>query len=98
GLVIFDRLPGINARLLWAPVIILFALCAYGTWKRNNIWHSEESLWLNVTVKSPKNGRGLMNYGNILVDEGKYAEAETYFDRAMQLIPGYSYLYVNIGL
>jgi len=104
GLFVFDRLADKNSfitknnRWIWAPVIILLVLCAYGTWKRNNVWHSEKSLWLNVTVKSPNNGRGLMNYGNILVDEGKYAEAENYFDRALQLLPTYSYIYVNIGL
>jgi tetratricopeptide (TPR) repeat protein len=86
-----------NVKWLWAPVIVLFVLCSYGTWKRNNVWHSEESLWLNVSVKSPKNGRGLMNYGNILMSEGRYAEAENYFNRAMQLVPNYSYVYVNMG-
>lgn len=87
-----------NAKLLWVPVLAIFVTCAYGTWKRNNVWHSEESLWLNVTVKSPKNGRGLMNYGNILVSEGKYAEAENYFNRAQQLLPNYSFIYINMGV
>jgi tetratricopeptide (TPR) repeat protein len=86
-----------NTKWLWVPVIVLFVLSGYGTWKRNNVWHSEESLWLNVTVKSPKNGRGLMNYGNVLLNEGKYAEAEIYFDRAMQMLPDYSYVYMNMG-
>jgi tetratricopeptide (TPR) repeat protein len=86
-----------NKKLIWVPVLLLFIACAYGTWKRNEVWHSEESLWLNVTVKSPKNGRGLMNYGNILTSEGKYAEAQSYFDRALLLTPNYSYIYVNIA-
>lgn len=87
-----------NAKLLWVPVLAILATCAYGTWKRNNVWHSEESLWLNVTIKSPKNGRGLMNYGNILVSEGKYADAESYFNRAQQLLPNYSFIYINMGV
>jgi len=84
--------------LIIVPVLILLGTCAYGTYKRNEVWHSEESLWFNVTVKSPKNGRGLMNYGIIKVDEGKYAEAESYFNRALQLLPAYSFIYVNIGV
>ncbi|MFI5162588.1 MAG: tetratricopeptide repeat protein [Sphingobacteriales bacterium] len=86
-----------NKKLIWAPVILLFMACAYGTWKRNTVWHSEESLWLNVTVKSPKNGRGLMNYGNILESQGKYAQAQDYFNRALSLLPNYSFIYTNIG-
>ncbi|MBS1527006.1 MAG: tetratricopeptide repeat protein [Bacteroidetes bacterium] len=84
--------------LLWIPVLILFGACAYGTWERNNVWHSEETLWLNVTLKSPKNGRGLMNYGIIKVQDGQYAEAERYFNKALQLLPEYSFIYVNMGV
>ncbi|MBS1533415.1 MAG: tetratricopeptide repeat protein [Bacteroidetes bacterium] len=101
GLVVFkliDRKILRNPNLLWIPVLLLFIACGYGTWKRNEVWHSEESLWQNVTLKSPKNGRGLMNYGNILEGEGRYAEAQLYFDRALQLTPDYSYLYVNIAV
>jgi len=104
GLIIFHfaEKPGSllarNPKILWVPVLVILLLCSYGTWKRNNVWHSEESLWLNVTIKSPKNGRGLMNYGNILVDQGKYADAENYFNRAIQLLPEYSFAYVNMGV
>ena len=40
----------------------------------------------------------MMNFGNILEGEGKYAEAQLYFDRALQLSPNYSFVYVNIGV
>lgn len=101
GLLVFRLIDSgtiTNKKLLWVPALILFIACGYGTWQRNNVWHSEHSLWQNVTVKSPKNGRGLMNYGNILEGEGHYAEAQQYFDRALQLVPTYSFVYVNIGV
>ncbi len=104
GLLVFKLVEGKdsflakNKKLLWLPVILLLLACGYGTWKRNVVWHSEESLWLNVSVKSPKNGRGLMNYGNILVSEGRYAEAQDYFNRAMLLLPNYSFIYVNVAI
>jgi len=85
-------------KLLWVPVLLLFIACAYGTYKRNNVWHSEESLWRNVTLKSPGNGRGLMNYGLIMVEEGKYDVAQKYFDKALQLLPEYSFIYANIAV
>lgn len=87
-----------NKKLLWVPVLLLFIACGYGTWKRNIVWHSEHTLWENVTVKSPKNGRGMMNFGNILETEGNYKEAQLYFDRALELAPNYSYIYANIGV
>ncbi|HVV55940.1 MAG TPA: tetratricopeptide repeat protein [Mucilaginibacter sp.] len=87
-----------NKKLLWIPVIILFCACAWGTWKRNNVWHSEESLWRNVTLKSPNNGRGFMNYGLVKLDEGNYAAAQMYFNKALQLLPQYSFIYVNIAV
>ncbi|MGH9829147.1 MAG: hypothetical protein ACREDR_38500, partial [Blastocatellia bacterium] len=51
----------IRASAVAAVCILLIA--AAGTWQRNRVWHTDESLWLDVTEKSPKNGRGLMNYG-----------------------------------
>ncbi len=84
--------------LILTPVLLLLGACAYGTIKRNAVWRDEESLWFNVTVKSPQNGRGMMNYAVILISEGRYAEAERYLNKAMQLAPNYSYVYVNMGV
>ncbi|MEJ2690214.1 MAG: tetratricopeptide repeat protein [Deltaproteobacteria bacterium] len=82
-----------------APVIIMILLVyAYGTHQRNNVWHTEESLWKDVTIKSPKNGRGLMNYGLVLMRKGDYAGAEKYFARALPLVPYYPTLYINMGI
>ena len=36
---------------------------AYGITVRNEVWKDSESLWYDVSLKSPTNGRGLMNYG-----------------------------------
>jgi tetratricopeptide (TPR) repeat protein len=103
GLVVFklvgsaNSLPAKYKVLILLPVLVLLCTCAYGTWKRNAVWHTEESLWFNVTLKSPKNGRGMMNYGIIKLGEGNYAEAEKYFNKALELTPNYSFVYVNLG-
>ena len=52
---------------------------AYGTRQRNIVWRTEESLWLDATIKSPDNGRGLMNYGVIQMNKGNYPVADDYF-------------------
>src|SRR5207247_5453745 len=69
-----------------------------GTRQRNRVWHTEESLWRDVTGKSPENGRGLMNYGLIQMERGDLRTAEEYFDRALRYTPRYAYLHVNLGV
>ena len=56
------------AKVAAAVTIGLF-LCGngYATFQRNKVWNTEETLWRDVTIKSPRNPRGLMNYGNTLM-------------------------------
>jgi tetratricopeptide (TPR) repeat protein len=86
-------------KIAAAGAVALF-LCANGwaTLQRNRVWKSEETLWHDVTVKSPHNGRGLMNYGNTLMTKGNYAGALDYFHRALQLTPQYSVLMINLAV
>lgn len=70
----------------------------YGVRKRTEVWDSGISLWYDVTIKSPKNGRGLMNYGLQLMGEKKYEEAMEYYQKAIKYSPYYSYLYTNMAL
>jgi tetratricopeptide (TPR) repeat protein len=86
--------PIAAAGLAIACVLML----AYGTRQRNAVWHSEESLWLDATIKSPDNGRALMNYGVIQMGKGNYRVADEYFERALPLTPRYAYLHVNLGV
>ena len=73
-------------------------LHAWGTHRRNAVWHDEESLWLDVTRKSPENGRGWMNYGLTQMGKGRLDDALACFERALPLTPQYSYLHINIGI
>jgi hypothetical protein len=50
-----------------AAAIGILSAAGYGAHRRNEVWRTEESLWRDVTVKSPANGRGLMNYGLALM-------------------------------
>ncbi len=71
---------------------------AYGTRTRNKVWSSYESLWYDVTQKSPNNGRGMMNYALSQMRLGKYIEAKKYFEKARVLTPNYSLVYINLGV
>ncbi len=81
-------------------VVCGLILCAagQGAWRRNIVWKNEESLWFDVTLKSPKNGRGLMNYGLTQMEKGDYVRALHYFETALQYSPDYYVLEINLGI
>ncbi|MDP4268345.1 MAG: hypothetical protein Q8880_13060 [Bacteroidota bacterium] len=85
-------------NLIITGIVILLSSHAYGTYQRNKVWNNEESLWLDCTIKSPKNGRGLMNYGLTQMSKGKYDVALTYFEKALVYNPYYSILHINLGV
>ena len=87
----------------YANIIIsglAIALIAYGisTYQRNEVWHTEESLWYDVTVKSPANPRGLMNYGLAKMGNRELETAERYFTKALTITPYYYILHINLGV
>ncbi len=81
-----------------AVLFVILISHGYGTFQRNKIWNSEESLWLDVTLKSPKNGRGQMNYGLTQMKKGEYDIALEYFNKAKKSIPNYHVLHINLGI
>jgi protein O-mannosyl-transferase len=82
-------------KLLTAGLLIAYGV---GAWERNKVWHTEESLWRDVTIKSPQNGRGLMNYGLTLMSRGDGQGALDYFVRAAAFTPNYPTLEINTGI
>jgi Flp pilus assembly protein TadD len=81
-----------------AVCVLILAAHAVGTHARNEVWKTGESLWKDVTEKSPGNGRGWMNYGVALMARGDLQGARACFDRALPLLPYYSTLQVNLGV
>ncbi len=81
-----------------ALCVLALAGYAYGTHVRNQVWRTEESLWLDDVVKSPHNGRGLMIYGLTQMNKGAYPAALDYFMRALAFTPNYASLEVNLGV
>ena len=72
---------------------------AHGTFQRNEVWDNDASLWKDVTIKSPNNGRGLMNYGLTEMRMGRMESAISFFERALKTsYGGHPYLYVNLGI
>ncbi|OJW79364.1 MAG: hypothetical protein BGO69_19420 [Bacteroidetes bacterium 46-16] len=87
-----------NKSVLLVTAFLLLTAYAYGTYKRNEVWHTEETLWKDATIKAPANARAWMNYGNTQMAKGNFAEAEKCFEKAITLSPYYAYVYVNMGV
>lgn len=83
---------------LVAGALCVLCLYALGTRRRNEVWRTQDSLWEDVTLKSPQNGRGLMNYGLARMSVGDYRVALNYFERALQYTPNYPSLEINLGI
>lgn len=81
-------------------LVLPFALTCYGyaTFERNTVWRSAESFWRDVTNKSPRNGRGHMNYGLSFMSKGEYSRAILEFEEALKYTPNYPTLFVNLGV
>jgi len=84
--------------VITSGILLVLGLNAYGIHQRNKVWRNEESLWYDVTIKSPLNGRGLMNYGLTQMGKGNYTAADTYFQKASQYLPYYNTLFINIAI
>jgi Flp pilus assembly protein TadD len=92
--------PSPRARVA-IPVAVCVAVLgahAVGVHVRNRVWRSAESLWADVTAKSPGNGRAWMNYGVALMADARWAEAKAAFERSRQLNPAYPHVEVNLGI
>jgi tetratricopeptide (TPR) repeat protein len=79
-------------------VVLLLCANACATFQRNKVWKTEATLWHDVVLKNPRNGRGLMTYGITLVNNGDFAGALVYFHRAQQFTPRYSVLLINLAI
>ena len=78
--------------------IATLPLYAGATLERNRVWQSEETLWQDAAVKSPKNPRALMYYGVILLEKNQVAKAYEYLSRAWFLKPDSTEIEVNLGI
>lgn len=90
-----SRTAGVLAAGLALAIV---AAQGVGTYQRNKVWKNGATLWKDVTQKSPRNGRGLMNYGLTLMRAGRLEQALDHFERAATYTPDYSVLEINLGI
>jgi protein O-mannosyl-transferase len=81
-----------------ASLLVVIMGHSYGTYLRNEVWGSGETLWNDVTEKSPGNGRGWMNYGNALMTKGDIKGAISCYEKSLEIYPNYMYAHINMGI
>ena len=92
------RQKALYAAVISALASLVVLVYGYGAHVRNEVWGSAESLWYDVTRKSPRNGRGLMNYGLTQMAKGNLPAALEYYERSLEFLPHYAYTHINLGI
>jgi len=97
---VLGRIAAAPSRFAIGAGVIAIVLLAEtaGVYARNEVWKTDEALWRDVTEKSPRNGRGWMNYGLTLMSRGEYRGALAAYERALPLTPNYNLLEINMGI
>jgi tetratricopeptide (TPR) repeat protein len=94
---LYDRLAIPKADAI-AAIVLILATFAWATHRRNAVWRTEETLWLDDIQKSPHNGRGLMIYGLTQMNKGDLHRALDCFQQAERYVPLYDVLQINLGI
>ena len=76
---------------------LLIAVYSVKTTERDATWKSESTLWTDTVKQSPDGWLPNNNLGNVLLREGKYAEAAGHFRAAMRLAPHRTEPAVSLG-
>jgi len=76
-----------NARWWRLPALLLIAALALATELRNSVYRDEIAFWADVAAKAPHNARAFNNLGYAYRQEGRIAEAESAYRRALALDP-----------
>ncbi|HTQ30581.1 MAG TPA: tetratricopeptide repeat protein [Opitutaceae bacterium] len=91
---------GLYATLGRRSLLVVSALAAALGWvteRRNAVYRTEESLWLDTIAKRPANPLAYTNLGCLLADRGHFSEAAARFTVALQLSPETADFHVNLG-
>ena len=74
-----------NRLTLYIILLLIAGIFSYWTFSRNKVWTTPVRLWSDNVLKSPLKGRVHGNLGKALRDEGRYKEAASAFEKALEL-------------
>jgi tetratricopeptide (TPR) repeat protein len=89
------------ARLTRPARVAIVCTLALGlgvaTFRRNQVYHSEASLWADNVAKRPGDARGYNNLGKCELEQGAFAQAAAEFREALRLDPNLPYADLNLA-
>jgi protein O-mannosyl-transferase len=78
-------------------LVIVIAFCVV-TYRQLAYWHDDFSLWSHTLAVTDRNFVAEDNFGNALIEAGKYDEGIAHFRRAAEIEPGDPVSEVNLGI
>lgn len=87
--------PSTRVKLL---ALMILAVLGFGTYRRNEAWRTEESLWRDDIAKSPNNARG--HYGvaySLQKQPAQVSEAIAEYRAALRIKPDFAEARANLG-
>lgn len=89
--------PGRPPILRWLPGLLIGVLAIVG-YQRALIFESSQSIYEETLRRNPASWMAHNNYGLVLKDQGRAAEAESHFREAIRLRPDNARAWNNLGL
>jgi tetratricopeptide (TPR) repeat protein len=74
------------------------AMLAVLTWRQTEVWHDSGRLWSRVLSVDPTSSIAHVAIGDLLIREGRLAEAETHYRRGVELDPTFATGFNNLGV
>jgi tetratricopeptide (TPR) repeat protein len=90
--------PGKVAASTAAAGLVLAAVLGAVTWKRNEAWRSEVTLWADAVAHAPGKARPRHNLGVALTRAGRRTEAMSFLQDAVRLDPAYAMGHESLGV
>ncbi len=77
--------------------LLLFFSFSALTWKRNFVYQTSESYWLDILQKAPSS-RAHVNYGLTQMRQGLNEKALEHFQKSLELAPNWHITHINLAL
>jgi tetratricopeptide (TPR) repeat protein len=93
------RLRGAVMTRRLVPALAGAAVLALGcaTFMRNEVWRTNETMWVDVVAKQPENSRAWNNLGVHYAEQKRMKDAVACFHRALEIAPVYYYAMQNLS-